>query len=322
MKMLFCTDVRLGVGCAENMEIKYMHKWKAARTEQFAELYDKAVREHASYMALFGDLFGQERVPESLIDSLFKVVGDEESIQTLAFLSPEEYARVIYRKDIPKSLHLLCATKAAIYADHDVVIRMEDKSAIIKLGDQPAFSIEKTPLDTWHLVGVKRGKYLFSFEPVGFEESDAKYGYTYMEWSQKGDLKYEEILEQHFQYETATLKIAPEDTTKDILQKTTALVRNMRPETILRVEVRGRAAFALPIPLAQIREKLESRVFFAQVFDGTVMDVNEAEFENDISLRSEFVRLALRDESLSETERNRLIRCGWSALCGKEAAVE
>ena len=86
--------------------------------------------------------------------------------------------------------------------------------------------------------------------------------------------------------------------------------------------MRGRAAFALPIPLEQIREKLESRVFFAQVFDGTVMDVNEAEFENDISLRSEFVRLALRDESMSETERNRLIRCGWNALCGKEVSVK
>lgn len=322
MKMLFCTDVRLGISCAENMEVKYMHKWKTARTEQFAELYDKAVREHASYIVLFGDLFGQERVPESLIDSLFKAVSDEKSVQTLAFLNSIEYARIIYRKDIPENLHLLCIGKAEMYVDDDVAIRFKDKSAEIQLGDHAAFSIEKTPLDTWHLIGVKKGKYLFSFEPTGFEENDAKYGYTYMEWGQKGDLKYEEVLEQHFQYETATLKITPEDTAKEILQKTTALVRNMRPETILRVEVRGRAAFALPIPLEQIREKLESRVFFAQVFDGTVMDVNEAEFENDISLRSEFVRLALRDESMSETERNRLIRCGWNALCGKEVSVK
>ena len=90
----------------------------------------------------------------------------------------------------------------------------------------------------------------------------------------------------------------------------------------MRVEIRGRAAFALPIPISEIREKLESRVLFARVVDDTIMDVNEAEFENDISLRSEFVRLALRDESLSETERNRLIRYGWNALCGKEVSVE
>ena len=45
-------------------------------------------------------------------------------------------------------------------------------------------------------------------------------------------------------------------------------------------------------------------------------------FENDISLRSEFVRLALQDDSLSESERNRLISCGWNALNGREVSAE
>ena len=45
-------------------------------------------------------------------------------------------------------------------------------------------------------------------------------------------------------------------------------------------------------------------------------------FENDISLRSEFVRLALQDDSLSESERNRLISCGWNALIGKGVSAE
>ena len=45
-------------------------------------------------------------------------------------------------------------------------------------------------------------------------------------------------------------------------------------------------------------------------------------FENDISLRSEFVRLALQDDSLSESERNRLISCGWNALNGREVTAE
>ena len=322
MKMLFCTNVQLGINCAENMEIKYMHKWKTARTEQFAELYDKAIREHASYIALFGDLFGQERVSESLIDSFFQAVSSEASVQTLAFLDLKEYTRIVYRKDIPTNLHLLCIEKTEQYTDKNIAARITQKGADFKLRKKDVVSVEKTPNGSWHMIGIKNAGELLSFEPTGFEEIERKYGYSFVEWEQDGALKYEEVCEQHFQYETEILKIAPEDTAKDILQKATTLVRNMKPDTILRLEVRGRAAFALPIPLTQIREKLESRIFFAKVFDNTIMDVNEAEFENDISLRSEFVRLALRDESLSETERNRLIRCGWSALSGKEAAVE
>ena len=52
------------------------------------------------------------------------------------------------------------------------------------------------------------------------------------------------------------------------------------------------------------------------------MDIDEEAFENDISLRSEFVRLALQDDSLSESERNRLISCGWNALNGREVTAE
>jgi hypothetical protein len=67
-----------------------------------------------------------------------------------------------------------------------------------------------------------------------------------------------------------------------------------------------------------LKAQLQSKVFYAEVYVNTIMDIDEEAFENDISLRSEFVRLALQDDSLSESERNRLICCGWNVLNGKE----
>ena len=323
MKMLFCSDIRLGAACTENMEVKYARKWHEARTEQFRELYDKALREHASYVLLFGDLFGQERVSEALIDALFEAAGSEKSIKTLAIVDQKEWERISYRKDMPGGLRLLCTEKADSVRDKEIAVRTASGGTEIRLGKHEPFKIQKTPLDTWHVVGLKKGKYLLSFEPTGFEDAEnSKFGYSYVEWTENSIKAYEEIREQRFQYETAVLKIEPHDTNKEILQKATVIARDLRPETVLRVELRGRTAFALPIPVSQIREKLENRVFFAKIFDNTIMDVNEAEFENDISLRSEFVRLALRDETLSEAERNRLIRYGWNALSGKEVNAE
>ena len=52
------------------------------------------------------------------------------------------------------------------------------------------------------------------------------------------------------------------------------------------------------------------------------MDIDEKAFETDISLRGEFVRLALQDGSISESERSRLISLGWSALSGGEVSAE
>ena len=65
-----------------------------------------------------------------------------------------------------------------------------------------------------------------------------------------------------------------------------------------------------------------SSILGKEAADVTGMDIDEETFENDISLRSEFVRLALQDDSLSESERNRLISCGWNVLNGKEVSAE
>lgn len=91
MKMLLCTDIRLGALCTENLDIRLSHKWQAARTEKFAELMDLAARNHVAYIALFGSLFGRKRVSESVIDTLFAAVKEEKHIQVLTFLSAEEY---------------------------------------------------------------------------------------------------------------------------------------------------------------------------------------------------------------------------------------
>ena len=61
MKMLLCTDVRLGAMCNENLDITLSHKWQTARIEKFSELIDMAAQNNAAYVALFGRLFGQER---------------------------------------------------------------------------------------------------------------------------------------------------------------------------------------------------------------------------------------------------------------------
>ena len=100
------------------------------------------------------------------------------------------------------------------------------------------------------------------------------------------------------------------------------MIRSIERETFLRVTLTGRSAFGLTMSSDALKSQLQNRIFFAEVYDNTVMDIDEKAFETDISLRSEFVRLALQDGSLSESERNRLISLGWNALSGREVSAE
>ena len=126
-------------------------------------------------------------------------------------------------------------------------------------------------------------------------------------------------MDQKFAFETVEVKLLPTDSEKEILRKINRAINTLDRDSFLRIRLVGRSAFGLTINADALAEQLQSKLFFAEVFDSTVMDIDTDAFETDISLRSEFVRLAMQDESLSESERNRLISCGWSALGGKGA---
>ena len=113
------------------------------------------------------------------------------------------------------------------------------------------------------------------------------------------------------------LKIMPEDDQKEIIRKINNAVKSIAFDTFVRITIMGRLAFGMMLDVDALKKQLQNRIFFVEVYDNTVMDIDAEAFENDISLRSEFVRLALQDDSLSESERSRLISCGWNALKGE-----
>ena len=172
MKMLLCTDIRLGALCTENLDIRLSHKWQAARTEKFAELMDLAARNHVAYIALFGSLFGRKRVSESVIDTLFAAVKEEKHIQVLTFLSAEEYNRINYRNDVPENLHLICTQTADSYTDDSIALRINKHTAEIQLADNDPVCIRKAEAGSYVLSLPAGQQIIPSFEPIGFEDAE------------------------------------------------------------------------------------------------------------------------------------------------------
>ena len=320
MKMLFCADVRLGAVCTENLDIIVSHKWQAARNQKLIDLMDKAVQNNASYVALFGQFFGQSRISESVIDGLFQAVKEDSEIQTLAFLSIEEYKRISYRNDIPNNLQLFCIQAKDSFVDDNIAMRIDKGVVELQLADNDAIAIKRIG-EKYTISGLPEEYDIPSYEPVGFDDAqNIDCGYGILEWSDENLGQYVFKSDQHYAYKSIDLRISPEDDQKEILRKINHAIKNVDYDTFLRISISGRSAFGLTINGEALEKQLQNRIFFVEAHDNTVMDIDESAFENDISLRSEFVRLALQDDSLSESERNRLISCGWNALNGKEVS--
>ena len=320
IKMLFCADVQLGAICTENCDLKQSHKWQAARNAKLADLMDRAAQNNAAYVALFGQLFGQERVSESVIDVLFHAVEESKKIQTLTFLNEEEYKRISYRNDIPNNLHIFCTKVQNHYEDGHIELRTDKGIVELCLADVQPLRIRRNDTGKYGIYGMQEEHGIPSFEPTGFEDAEGlNCGFGVLDWAGNSFGTFTFNPDQKYAYRAIEIKIGPEDDAKEIERKINYAVRMIPYDTFLRITLTGRSAFGLTLSEDALKNLLQKRIFFVEVYDNTIMDIDEEAFENDISLRSEFVRLALQDDSLSESERNRLISCGWNALNNKGA---
>ena len=323
MKMMLCSDIQLGAVCTEKLDIVQSEKWQAARNGKFEDFIDKAVQNNTNYLMLFGRLFEQDRVTETIIDTLFHTIRENAEITVLAFVTTDEYKRVSYRSDIPDNLHLINVQAQDSYLDDHIALLVKGNTIELQLDENDAFIVSRDTMGHYVLNGTSGDGVIPSFEPTGFEDAQgARCGYGIVEWAEDKLGKFNYIHDSKYAFRAAELKIQPVDDEKEILRKISNLIRSIGRDTFLRVTMTGRSAFGLTMDSDALKSHLQNRIFFAEVYDNTVMDIDAESFEADISLRSEFVRLALQDGSLSESERNRLISLGWNALSGKEVSAE
>ncbi len=69
---------------------------------------------------------------------------------------------------------------------------------------------------------------------------------------------------------------------------------------------------------AYMEAELSERFFFARLRDRTTLRINLADYLHDESLRGEFVRRVMEDESVPEAEKIEVIRIGFMAMGGEE----
>lgn len=107
---------------------------------------------------------------------------------------------------------------------------------------------------------------------------------------------------------------------RDMLEAVRAAIADVDEAACLRLALRGAIPLSAYCNTADLNDALNRRFFYAEVIDECMIDVEEEGLENDVGLLAEFIRLVGGDDSLSSTEKTRVMRCGWNALNGKELA--
>ena len=87
---------------------------------------------------------------------------------------------------------------------------------------------------------------------------------------------------------------------------------------LVRAKLVGKRGINLRYDTEYIKEALEQRFFYFEIKDKSTLSVNAEDFIYDKSLKGEFIRMVMADESLSERERAGVINLGLAALAGED----
>ena len=108
------------------------------------------------------------------------------------------------------------------------------------------------------------------------------------------------------------------ESSRELVTTVGEAVKDIDRNACVRIELTGRIPLDVYINTSELASQLERYFFYVEVADECELDIDVADLETDVSLLAEFVRQVVGDDSLSETEKTRVLRCGWNVLNGKE----
>lgn len=89
-----------------------------------------------------------------------------------------------------------------------------------------------------------------------------------------------------------------------------------KSKDLIKVVITGEISPEYEVDTELVRHRLKDDFYFVKVYDRTLIKVDPAKFLHDSSLKGEYVRTVLADESLTEEEKGEIIRIGLNALSG------
>ena len=102
-----------------------------------------------------------------------------------------------------------------------------------------------------------------------------------------------------------------------ILEKIEEKLSKISSEDIVKITLQGEVSEDTEIEAPSYQAHLASRFFYLQVRDKCENIIDYKEYENDVSLKGEFIRLVKEQKNLSDSEKSKIIMTGIKALAGR-----
>lgn len=197
----------------------------------------------------------------------------------------------------------------------------KEQSEIINLRELSNKNIDYLALGHLHSYKLqkldKRGVYCYAgcLEGRGFDECGEK-GFVLLEVSEEG------VLPHFMPFAKRTLYEVPIDLTGlvssyEIENAISTSLLEIPKESLVKIILEGSVEVETMKDVDYLTKKFAEDYFFLKIYDRTRLELHIEDYQHDISLKGEFIRMVLA-ERIPEEKKNRIILNGIKALSGEE----
>lgn len=152
-------------------------------------------------------------------------------------------------------------------------------------------------------------------EGRGFDECGQK-GYVLLETTNKG-LTHRFVPMARRTLHTVSCDISGFSTQVELEKRVMDAVSGIAPTDLVKLELTGNCPIEQMKDMGHLQSVLADAFYFAKINDKSRLLIDPESYRHDISLKGEFVRRVMAS-NLKEEEKERVIACGFRALCGEE----
>ncbi len=201
----------------------------------------------------------------------------------------------------------------------------KDKAEIINIKALRNKGIDYLALG--HIHGYKyerldaRGSYCYSgcLEGRGFDEC-GEHGFVVLDIEEAGTITHEFIPFASRRLYTVEVDVSDCMTTAQMVEKTELQIKEegCTQADLLKIVLCGESDVECEKDIEYIKSRFKNLFYFVKVADETMLKINPDHYLLDESLKGEYVRTVMADETLSQDEKANVIRYGLQAIAGEE----
>ena len=354
MKLIHCADIHLDSPMETNLSADKARERKLEIRSTFANMVRVAAEEGVEAILIAGDLFDGARVTKSTENYVLDLIASHPMID-FYYLSGnhDKGSALTASAQLPANLYTFgkvwstyrrgnVAITGASVPDADTLSLNPEDVNILLLHGQERRSAGVIGEDIIHLGRFKkkginyaalghiheyrtipldaRGMacYCGCLEGRGFDECGIK-GYVLL------NIEGKSVSHKFIPFAARTLHTVECDITDfssalDLEEKLLTSVAGIAQKDMVKVVLVGTVPAEATLDLTHLRSILSQKFYFAKVKDETRLSINAEDYAHDISLKGEFVRRVMAS-TLSESEKERVIACGFRALSGEELGL-